>query len=177
MLIKKNFFFKFYSWVCWVVVACHGLSPIALSGGHSSLRCEGFSLQWLLLLQSTGSRAHWVSKCDAWTQLPHSTWNTQRPGIELTSSALAGGFSTTGPLGKSLNSVLISFMSMQLSSFPTPFTEETVFSSLYGLPSFVTHQLTVGVWDYFWTFCPVLLICISVFVPILYCFYDCSFID
>ena len=27
-------------------------------GGYSSLRCAGFSLQWLLLLRSTGSRAH-----------------------------------------------------------------------------------------------------------------------
>ena len=26
------------------------------AGGHSSLRCSGFSLQWLPLLQNTGSR-------------------------------------------------------------------------------------------------------------------------
>ena len=33
-----------------------GLSLSAPSGGYSLLGCMGFSLQWLLLLQSTGSR-------------------------------------------------------------------------------------------------------------------------
>ena len=33
-----------------------GLSPVAASGGHSSLRCAGLSLSWPLLLRSTGSR-------------------------------------------------------------------------------------------------------------------------
>ena len=33
------------------------LSLVGASGEDSSLRCAGFSLQWLLLLQSTGSRA------------------------------------------------------------------------------------------------------------------------
>ena len=33
-----------------------GLSLVAASGGYSSLQYTGFSLQWLLLLQSTGSR-------------------------------------------------------------------------------------------------------------------------
>ena len=55
------FFFFFnlfiiYFWLCWVFVAVHGLSLVAASGGHSSLRCAGFSLSWLLLLQSMGSR-------------------------------------------------------------------------------------------------------------------------
>ena len=36
---------------------CSGFSLVVASGGYSSLRCEGFSLLWLLLLQSTGSRA------------------------------------------------------------------------------------------------------------------------
>ena len=34
----------------------HRLSLVAASGGYFSLLCEGFSLQGLLLLQSTGSR-------------------------------------------------------------------------------------------------------------------------
>ena len=46
-----------YLWLCWVFVAACGLSLVAASGGHSSLRCMGFSLRWLLLLRSTGSRA------------------------------------------------------------------------------------------------------------------------
>ena len=33
-----------------------GFSLVVASWGYSSLRCLGFSLQWLLLLQSTGSR-------------------------------------------------------------------------------------------------------------------------
>ena len=37
-------------------VAAHGLSLVAASGGYSSLRCTGFSLRWLPLLRSTGSR-------------------------------------------------------------------------------------------------------------------------
>ena len=36
---------------------------VAVSGGCSSLRCAGFSLWWLLLLQSTGSRHRGFSSC------------------------------------------------------------------------------------------------------------------
>ena len=46
----------FYFWLCWVFVASLGLSLVAASGGFSSLRCAGFSLWWLLLLRSMGSR-------------------------------------------------------------------------------------------------------------------------
>ena len=38
------------------VVAARGLSLVGASRGYSSLWCAGFSLQWLLLLQSTDSR-------------------------------------------------------------------------------------------------------------------------
>ena len=41
---------------------------VAASGGYSSLRCVGFSLQWLLLLWSTGSRHVDFSSCDTWAQ-------------------------------------------------------------------------------------------------------------
>ena len=36
--------------------------------GYSSLRCSGFSLQWLLLLQSMCSRRAAFSSCDAQAQ-------------------------------------------------------------------------------------------------------------
>ena len=49
-------FILFYFWPRWVFVAARGLSLVASSEGYSSLRRAGFSLQWLLLLQSTGSR-------------------------------------------------------------------------------------------------------------------------
>ena len=52
-----NLFILFiYFWLRWVFVAARGLPLVAVSGGYSSLRCMGFSLRWLLLLQSTGSR-------------------------------------------------------------------------------------------------------------------------
>ena len=50
-------FYLFYFWPHWVFVAVHGFSLVAVSGGYSSLWGTGFSLQWFLLLQSTGSRA------------------------------------------------------------------------------------------------------------------------
>ena len=39
------------------------LSLVAASGGYSSLWCVGFSLQWLLLLWSTGSKRVGFSSC------------------------------------------------------------------------------------------------------------------
>ena len=42
----------------WIFVAACRLSPVAVSRSYSSLWCTGFSLRWLLLLQSTGSRVH-----------------------------------------------------------------------------------------------------------------------
>ena len=53
----------FFFWLCWVFVAVHGLSLVAVSGGYSSLRFAGFALQWLLLLRSTGSRHASFSSC------------------------------------------------------------------------------------------------------------------
>ena len=53
-LLRVNYSFFFLP--CCVLVAAHGLSLVAASGGYSSLRCAGFSLRWLLLLRSTGSR-------------------------------------------------------------------------------------------------------------------------
>ena len=49
-------FFFFFFWLCWVFVSVRGLSLVAASGGHSSLRCMGLSLSRPLLLRSTGSR-------------------------------------------------------------------------------------------------------------------------
>ena len=60
-LLFLSFFFFFlilfiYFWLYWVFVSVLGLSPVAESGGHSSLRCTGLSLSRPLLLWSTGSR-------------------------------------------------------------------------------------------------------------------------
>ena len=61
------FFFKFflfiYFWLRWVSVAVCGLSLVTASGGYSSLRYAGFSLRWLHLLRSMGSRQAGFSSC------------------------------------------------------------------------------------------------------------------
>ena len=105
------FFFKLilfiYFWLRWVFIAAHGLSLVAVSRGYSSLRCTGFSLRWLLLLQSTGSRhagsvvvAHGLSCSVARGIFPDQGSNPCPP-------ALAGGFLTTAPPGKSLNAFFV----------------------------------------------------------------------
>ena len=69
MIMKVNHLFFFninlfiYFWLRWVFVAARGLSLVAASWGCSSLRCAGFSLRWLLLLRSTGSRRVGFSTC------------------------------------------------------------------------------------------------------------------
>ena len=54
---------------------------------------QGFSLWWLLLLRSTGSRTQ--------SQWPHSIWNPPGQGTEPASPALTGRFLTTGSPGTS----------------------------------------------------------------------------
>ena len=105
--------FFFYFWLCWVFVAARGLSLVAASGGYSSWWCAGFSLRWLLLLHSTGSRhagfsscgtralERRLSSCDAWAYLLRGMWDLPRPGLEPVCPALAGGFLTTAPPWKS----------------------------------------------------------------------------
>ena len=58
-----SFCFFFFFWLCWVFVAAHELSLVAASGSYSLLQCAGFSLRWLLLLWSTGSRPAGFSSC------------------------------------------------------------------------------------------------------------------
>ena len=98
-------------WLCWVFVAARGLSLAVASRGCSSLWCAGFSLRWLLLLESTGCRhagsvivvhglsscgarsvERRLSSCGARTQLLRGMWDLPGPGLEPVSPALAGGF-------------------------------------------------------------------------------------
>ena len=51
-----SIYLSIYLWLRWVFVAVHRLFSSCGEGGYSSLRCVDFSLQWLLLLWSTGSR-------------------------------------------------------------------------------------------------------------------------
>ena len=53
----------FFFWLHWVFVAVCGLSLVVASGGYFSSQCAGFSLWWLLLLWSPGSRRVGFSSC------------------------------------------------------------------------------------------------------------------
>ena len=57
-----------YLWLPWVLVATCGLSLVVASRAalRCGLRAAGFSLQWLLLFRSTGSRATGFSSCGNW---------------------------------------------------------------------------------------------------------------
>ena len=63
------FIYLIYFWLRWVFVAVRRLSLVVASGGYSSLQCVGFSLQWLLLLRSTGSRSVGFSSCGTWASV------------------------------------------------------------------------------------------------------------
>ena len=70
-LFKINLLFIYsfiYFWLRWVFVAARGLSLVVVSGGYSLLQCAGFSLRWLLLLRSTGSRRMGFRSCGTWAQ-------------------------------------------------------------------------------------------------------------
>ena len=79
----KVIYLFIYLWLHWVFVAAR------------------FSLRWLLLLWSTGSRRAGFSSCGSRAQLLHGKWDLPGPGLEPGSPALAGGFLTTAPPGKS----------------------------------------------------------------------------
>ena len=62
------FFNKFiYLFILFLGLRCLA-QVVAASGGYFSLRCTGFSWQWLLLLRSTGSRHAGFSSCGSRAQ-------------------------------------------------------------------------------------------------------------
>ena len=65
-LFVPEFCFAFFFWLRWVFIAARGLSLVVASRGCSSLRCTDFSLWWLLLLRSMGSRHTGFSSCSLW---------------------------------------------------------------------------------------------------------------
>ena len=77
---KCIYLFLFYFWLHWVFVAARRLSLVAVSGGYSVLWCTGFSLLWLLLLWSMGSRCAGFSSCGTWAQ---QLWLTGSRGQAL----------------------------------------------------------------------------------------------
>ena len=152
--IYLSIYLFIYFWLSWVFVAAHELSLVVASGGYSSLQCAGFSLRWLLLLQSTGSRrlgsvvvasvvvARGLSSCGFWAlecrlsscgaraYLLRSMWDLPGPGLEPVSLALAGGFLTSVPPGKSLPwSLSLSFI----------YCRDGQFSSLWACQSMILN--------------------------------------
>ena len=64
LLFKKYLFSQLVSFGCIGSSLLHaGFSLVAVSRGYSLLWCAGFSLRWLLLLWSTGSRRVGFSSC------------------------------------------------------------------------------------------------------------------
>ena len=62
LILVSFLFLKFILFIYLFLAAC-GLSLVVASGGYSLLWCTGFSLRWLLLLRSTGSRRVGFSSC------------------------------------------------------------------------------------------------------------------
>ena len=93
---------------------CEDFALVVASGGYSLVaeRWGYSSLQWLLLLRSTGSRLlgsssysshvleHRLSSCGARASLSPGTWDLGISGIEPVSLALSGRLFTTEPPGK-----------------------------------------------------------------------------
>ena len=133
--LAGRFFFFFVHVFIFYIFGCTGslllragFSLVAANGGCSSLQCASFLLggfsccrAWALgtwasvvvvrRLSSCGSQAleRRLSSCGPQVYLPHGMWDLPRPGLEPVSPALAGGFLTTAPPGKSLYSTFIYF--------------------------------------------------------------------
>ena len=128
LLNLDNFFLKNYLFIYLFIFGCIGssllrvgFSLVAASGGYSSLWCTGFSLQWLLLLWSMGSRSVGFSSCGSWAlerrlsscgaraQLLCGMWDHPGPALKPVSPALAGRFLTTAPPGKPMDNFYLYF--------------------------------------------------------------------
>ena len=79
----------------WVLVSECRLSLVAVGGVYSLLAMLG-----LHCCRAWGLGCAGFSSCSTRAYLPHSMWDLLGPGIEPVSSALAGGFLTTGLPGK-----------------------------------------------------------------------------
>ena len=107
------FFNLFYFWLRWVFVTARGLSLVVASGGYSSLQCVSFSLRWLLLLRSTGSRRVGFSSCGTWAsvvvaQIRHSQRKSS-PSCTPGSSGQGSRHSQTTPISTGTQVVCLYF--------------------------------------------------------------------
>lgn len=100
LLLKNDIYFKVY----WFLAAlslhcCTGLPLVVARRGCSSLCAD--LLHWHPLLQSTGSRGHWLQWSQLTVLVAHSMWDLPWPGIQSVSPASADRFLNTEPPGKS----------------------------------------------------------------------------
>ena len=116
--VVKNYIFYFSPLILFLKFLFYLFLFLAVLGlgyytGFSLVAASGsFSLRWLLLLPSAGSRARasvvavlglWNTGSivnGTWSWLLHSMWGLPRPGIEPVSPVLTGGLFTTEPPGK-----------------------------------------------------------------------------
>ena len=104
---------------------------------------------------------------EEWWKHSKQYWNNKKKGLYSIFSL---------SLCMVLGSVLILFFTCSCPVFPAPFVEEALFAPLYILASFVKNKVPISAWVYFWTFYPVPLVYISVFVPVPYYLEDGSFV-
>ena len=81
---------------------------VNLRCGARASHCGVFSCcgAWALGARASVVLKRGLSSCATLAQLLRSMWDLPGPGLEPMSPALAGGFLTTAPPGKSLNGVL-----------------------------------------------------------------------
>ena len=60
--------FILFKKVFYIFIAARGLSLVTTSGGYPAVAVHGFSLWWLLLLRSVGSRPAGFVSCGTWAQ-------------------------------------------------------------------------------------------------------------
>ena len=90
-------FYWLIFWLHWVCVAVCRLSLVAARGGYSWLWCMGFSLPWLLLLQSSGTQAQWLHCTGLATQRHvESSWTRNRTCIPCTGRWILIHWTTRG---------------------------------------------------------------------------------
>ena len=111
--ITKKYFKNFLLLLCWVFAAAYRLHLVVVSRGYSLWQCMGFSLWWLLLVQSTGCRCLCFGSCSSWAQplwhmglvaLRHM--GSSQTGIEPVSAVLAGRVLATVPPEKFHSNIL-----------------------------------------------------------------------
>ena len=103
-------------WLHWACVAARELSLVAASRGYSLV--AAYRLRIAVASLVAEHRLRVFTRYSARASLPRSMWNLPRSGIEPGSPALAGGFLTTRPPGKSPVSPYKALVTSLLNSCP-----------------------------------------------------------